>query len=690
MKRHLAAGICVVAVNALAFVPSAQADITRIVITRVESPTFEGVAFGSTGPYEKIVGRAFGEVDPNDPRNRAIVDLAFAPRNARGNVEYATDLYLLAPVDRARGNHRIFFEINNRGNNLSFGVMNDATPGGNDPTTAADAGNGFLMRQGYTIVLSGWDISVPAGSGRLTMTVPIARNRDGSSITGPSLEEFVIDNATTLVGPLSYPAATLDKRHGTLTTRIHYADVPTEIPATGWEYVNERTIRLLPPGTPFLKGHLYEFSYVAKEPLVAGLAFAALRDLAMFLRDAAADDDGTANPLAGSVERIYTFGVSQPARFIRDFNRLGFNESSPGRRVFDANLNWIGGASGGFFNYRFAQPARTHRQHIARWYPERQFPFANPVTFDPVTGKTDGVLRECLATRTCPTIFEVNSGNEYWSKAGSLLHTDTMGNDLHLADARSRRDLGERDDDDDRDARDAVPNVRYYLLASLPHVAATGVGICQQERNPLVANVTLRALMVALDQWVTLGTQPPRNAVPRRANGTLVPSLPQEGMGFPLIPGVTYNGRLHEGDLLDFGPTMSDGILTTIPAVLVGSPYPVFVPRTDEDGNDTAGIRMVEIEVPLATYTGWGVRAGPAAEDGCDAFGQKIDFPRTAAERVASGDPRRSLEERYPSHDDYVSQVRRAARRLQKKGLLLEDDVRRYIHAAMVSDIGQE
>src|SRR6266849_3548952 len=253
--------------------------------------------------------------------------------------------------------------------------------------------------------------------------------------------------------------------------------------------------------------------------------------------------------------------------------------------------------------------------------------------FDPVTGKTDGVLRQCLATHTCPNVFEVNSENEYWSKAGSLLHTDTLGNDLALADeAREREDRDRERKVDDED--DVPPSVRYYLLSSLPHSAGigpTGLGICQQPRHPLVANPPLRALLMALDAWVTHDTKPPQTAIPRRSNGTLVPALPQVGMGFPNIPGVTYNGRLHDGDLFDFGPFFDDGILSVVPPVLLGSPYPALVPRTDHDGNDIAGVRMVEIEVPVDTYTGWGLRAGPAAGDGCDAAGQKINFPQTKA-----------------------------------------------------------
>ena len=263
--------------------------ITKMHITRRESSTFGGVSFGAVGSYEKVVGRAWGEVDPQDPRNAVITDIALAPRNIKGRVEYATGVYILRPVDSARGNHRLFFEITNRGNNLSFGQMNDATAG-NDPTTAADAGNGFLMRQGYTIVLSGWDVTVAAGDGRLTMTVPVATHPDGSAIVGPALEECVIDNSTTLTGLLTYPAATLDTTQATLTVRVRYADAPTPIPAAHWEYVNAQTIRLLPAGTPFQHGRLYALTYPAKEPLVAGLGFAGLRDLAAFLRHAHTSD----------------------------------------------------------------------------------------------------------------------------------------------------------------------------------------------------------------------------------------------------------------------------------------------------------------------------------------------------------------------------------------------------------------
>jgi hypothetical protein len=647
------------------------AGITRIQITKVESPTFEGASFGAVGQYEKLVGRVSGEVDPADPQNSVITDLALAPQNSSGRVEYSADIYILRPIDRSKGNHRLFFEINNRGGNLSFGQMNDATSGGNDPTKAPDAGNGFLMRQGYTIVWSGWDVTVASGGGRFTIKVPVATNADGSTITGPALEEFVIDDAVTMTAPLTYPAATSDKSQATLTVRTRFEDPPVFIPAFGWDYANTglTAVHLLPAGTSFQRGTLYEFIYPATNALIAGLGFAAIRDVAAFLHNASMDDQGNPNPLAGDLQNVYSFCISQPCRTLHDFLWLGFNQDEGGNRVFDGMLNWIGGGSGIFMNYRFAQPGRTQRQHIARWYPEYQFPFANQVLFDPNTGRMDGRIRRCSESNTCPKIFEVNSENEYWSKAMSVFHLDSTGKDLS-----------------------DPPNVRYYLMSSLPHspgIGPTGPGICQQNRNPLVANTVLRALLVGLDNWVSKGTEPPASRLPRVSEGTLVPALPQSGIGFPNIPSLTYNGRIHTGDLLDFGPDFAKGVLDTLPPVLVGTPYPALVPATDSDGNDIAGIRLPDVAAPLATYTGWGLRAfPPGANDGCDAAGQKIDFPKTKADRLATGDPRQSIEERYPNHGAYVSAVAQSANDLRQAHLLLEEDQKAFIDSAANSAIG--
>jgi hypothetical protein len=662
--------------------PPAQARVTQVVITATEQPAFGGRSFGAVGPYERISGRITGEVDPNDPLNAVIVDIGLAPKNANGTVTYSTDFQILRPVDRAKGNRRLLYDLTNRGRTTALEILNDSTTG-NDIESAGDAGNGFLMRQGYIVLESGWDFSAPRSGKLFTMTVPVAKNPDGSAITGLNTEEFVIDKgATPAVQRLTYPAASADKTKASLTVRRNYDDAPVPVPAAAWEYADEKlnAVRLTSGafGGPesFGPTALYEFTYEARNPVVVALGFAAIRDIATFLHSAKADDRGTPNPVAGDVQHVYSFCSSQPCRTMHDFVQLGFNQperaSGAAAMAFDGVLNWKAGGSGMFMNYRFSQPVRTHRHHIARWTPEYQFPFADVKVTDTVTGKTDWRLRRCENSGTCPKIFEANSSNEYWAKASSMMQTDSAGRDL---------DLG------------AVANVRYYLLASAPHASASGPGLCAQPRNPMRPNATLRALLTDLDAWVSAGTAPPASRMPRVADGTLVPPLPHEGSGsgegvaygFPRIPGVVFNGAHHTGDLWDFGPDFDKGFLSVLPPRLVGTPYSVFVPKADADGNDIAGIRLPEVSVPAATYTGWALRADGL--DGCDANGQKIVFAKTKAERLAKGDPRPSLEERYADHAAYVERVRQAAIALRDARFMLEEDVAATVAGADAASV---
>lgn len=664
------------AASGILVAPVAEARITKIEITSVESPTFGGRTFGAVGAYEKLRGKAYGEVDPADPHNALITDIGLAPKNAQGKVEYSMDIYILKPITASSSNRKLFMEVNNRGGKL-FGPFNGSS-GGNNPTTAADAGDAFLMNKGYALAWSGWDISAPPGGDRLTITVPVATN-NGATITGPSYEYIVFDNSTTLTSTLAYAAATLDKSQATLTVRQHLTDAPIPVPASGWEYTSAAgtAIRLLPAGTPFQQSAIYEFTYQAKNPLVAGLGLAATRDFLSFLRNATVDDFGHANPLASHVEQVYTFTVSQPARFMNDFQTLGFNEDEDGRRVVDGILNWIGAGTGVAINFRFAQPARTERNRQNHRYPEANFPFAYPLLTDPYTGKSDGRGVRCAATGTCPKAMEVNSANEYWVKTGSLLHTSPLGKDL---------------------PRDPE-NVRFYLLSSLEHTVSgappNSPGICQQPRNPTNPNPALRALFVALDEWVTTDVKPPKSEVP--GPGTAVYSIPlsdgigyvpQDQLGFPNIPGVTYTGLITVRHLFDWGPSFEDGILTNNPPDFSGPVYPSFVSKVDHDGNEIAGIRLPPVEVPIATTTGWALRSAAfGGPDGCESSGQWIPFRTTKAERIAAGDPRRSLEERYKDHGDYVKEVAKAARKLEQRRLLLPEDVQRYIDEAQASNV---
>jgi hypothetical protein len=689
----------------------AQARVTQLNITTVETATFNGQSFGSVGTYDRIEGTFTAEVDPADFHNSVIVDIRNAPRNANGMVSYSADFQILKPHDLAQGNHRVLYELPNRGSTTALLTLNDSSTL-NTRTSSGSAGNGFLMNQGYTLVEVGWDISAPQSNtaNLFGITVPVASNPDGSPITGPATEELVVDfSATPASQTLTYPAAGADAANGMMTVRENYEDTPIPVPAAadaaagqiGWTYIDSLHVGLVKDGQPinfgaagtFSPTALYEFTYTAQDPLVAGLGLASIRDFATFLRSADTDDLGNANPLAGDVQKIYTFCLSQPCRTTHDFILWGFNAADtpspnvvfgairpggPSERVFDGMENWLGGGNGEFLNYRFSQPTRTHRQHIARWTPEFQFPFANQLTADPVTHQVDGRLARCQANNTCPNIFEVNSENEYISKAGSMLTTDGLGHDLDL---------------------NATANVRYYLLASLQHgggpggttsllpSTTTSAGICRENSNPMVGNVILRALLVDLDDWVTKGTAPPPNAVPTIAGGTLVPQ-DQASVGFPSIPGVTYNnGILHTGDLWNFGPHFAQGILTTLPPTLLGTPYQVFVPKTDADGNDIAGIRLPDVSVPLATYTGWGLRAPHGGDadtivDSCDATGQKIPFAPTAAARrpggANAGDPRLSIAERYPDSAAYVAAITAAAASMVANRTMLPADATAY------------
>jgi hypothetical protein len=655
-----------VAASALVAAPAAEARITRIEITTRESPTFGGYSWSGVGQYEKLVGKAFGEVDPADPKNAVIVDIGLAPRNASGNVEYAFDFYILKPIHLSRGAHRVMYEPPNRGGKTwaSFGRF----PGGNDPGSIVDPAvlaRAFLMPRGYTMVWSGWDKSAGTSTANFntTITLPVARNPDGTTITGPAYE-YIVTSGTSFT--LSYPAATPDKTRATLTHRVHLDDPPETLPPEAWEYTSAalQAIRLLPAGTPFVANDIYELSYTAKDPTVNGLGFAAVRDWNAWLRYEAADDLGTPNPLAGDIERIYTEVVSQPGRLLNDFRHLGFNQAENGRKVFDGLMQWIAAGDGLNMNYRFSQPGRTERNRQDHLYVEGVFPFANVATTDPFTGKTDSRYARCTATRTCPLAMEIYSANEYWVKAASLLHTNPRGT---------------------RDLRDS-PFARNYLISSHQHGTGNGAskGNCQQFLNPLNSAPVQRALFLALDQWATRGREPPHSRVPKLSDRTLVAPLPQWKVGFPSIPGVTYTGLKTTRYLLDYGPGFYETGIATVNPPLVAPPYqgnpnngpiyPSFVPRTDRDGNDIAGVRLPDVTVPLATYTGWALRAGPQANDGCEGSGQMIPFARTEAEREASGDPRAAVEERYPTFHQYHHKVIHAIEEMLEDRLMLCED----------------
>ena len=654
-----------------AFAAPAEARLTRITIDK--TTVIDLPVFGATGPYLKLTGTYEGELDPADPKNAVIADIALAPRTD-GKVHYKTTFAILRPAVMAKGNGKIFHDFGNRGNKYTLLWFNDGTPD-NDPKSAADFGNGFLMRYGYTATWNGWDGDAPRQPDMMTIDLPVATNPDGSAITGMVLAELIplAPDKTRL--RLPYAASRTTSDNGTLTMRQHQTDQP--IPVAGWQWLGPSQISF--PG-PANVEWIYEFIYEAKDPSVMGVGHAATRDFLSFLRHAKADDAGHPNPLvdgaaAPKISAIYSWGRSQGGRIQRDFLRLGFNQDEAGRIVIDGMMPYATGSGGNvWINYRFSQPTVSAQQHSRRFSHEPELPHTLAVTHDPVTGQDDGVLKSCLASRTCPKFFNIDGESEYWNKSNALHHTDGLGHDLAIDSL-------------------APDNARVYFISSIQHSTRFSdmpkvMPNCQQMSNPLYNGPVFRALAVALDAWVTKGTAPPPSTVPHVADGTLVPpdevhypKVPRamSYAGWPKLQPVQFNPRaMNVNVVLDF---------SKVPPVATGKSYVTLVPQTDADGNDLAGIRLPYLAAPLGTFTGWNLlknEYGGAEPDRCDStqVGSFIPFANSKAEREAAGDPRLSIEERYPSKEAYLAALRASAATLVKQRFLLAEDYDRILERA--------
>jgi hypothetical protein len=688
---------------AVVLVTGAEARITRIEIQRTE-PAFNGRVFGATGAYERVIGKAYGGVDPQLPANAIIQDIGLAPRNAKGRVEYVTDIDILRPADRSKGNGILFFNIHNRGNKGGIGLFNaDIPPNLAEINNLANPGDGFLQRQGYTMIWFGWQPDVLVGNNRLTMTVPVARNPDGSPITGLVRSELVTVTPTTTLNlssgwftalnTTSYPTVSADNRTPladgfvpTLTARAKEQEPRIPIANTEWSF------GACPQGgevtasdtqicyrAGFRPGRLYELVYRAKDPLVLGIGFAAARDLGAFLKAEPKDDTGRDNPVFVKDAKSIVMGSSQSGRFVRTLIHLGFNRDERGQIVFDGAFPHIGGGLMPL-NVRFGQPGRAAgTEQVDRLYPGASFPFAYGTETDPLTGERGGILERCAATNTCPKIVHAATALEMWELRQSLGFTDSLG----------IRDLIE------------PPNVRSYIMASTQHSPAPlplatkePFGFCQQQSNPNPHTWTVRALLQNLAAWIKDGTEPPPSARPTIAAGTLVapdqvrfPSIPANRYGDTSRPAPhfmrLYN-PLHAQDYgEDFRPEQASGIISVDPPKISPAQYGTLVSQVDADGNDLDGIRNVFVQVPIGTYTGWNLFNRSFYEDGfCTLQGSFIPFARTRAERMATSDPRLSIEERYQSKETYVAAVRTAADGLVAKRYLLAEDAARLVSEA--------
>ena len=647
-------------VAALLVAIPASAEVVRIEV-KSRTPVLASQAFGATGPYERLSGTIYFAIDPRNSANLIIADIDKAPRNAAGKVEFSADFYLLKPADPSRGNGTVLYEVSNRGGKGMLGFFNFAQ-GAPDPQTTQQFGDGFLLEQGFTLMWIGWQFDVPLRDGLVRVYAPIAKEADGRAITGLVRSDFVVSERVTDAsladrGHQAYQVSDRDDPATVLSVRDAVEGARRTIPRDQWQFSDDgKSLRM---AAGFEPKKIYEVVYRSQDPPVVGVGPAAVRDTISKIKYSGASELGLPQ---GAIKRSIAFGISQSGRFLRTFLYYGFNEDESHRKVFDGVMPHVAGSGRGSFNHRFAQPSRDAHPFINFFYPTDIFPFTDAEQTDPDTGLTDGLLTHALKPAFQPNIFYTNSSYEYWGRSASLFHTTVDGT---------------------KDAR--LPgNVRGYLLSAGQHGVAgfpPSRSIGQQLNNPLDYRWAMRALLVAMNRWVTGGTTPPASALPRVDNGTLVTP---DRLKFPAVPSVNVAKVPHKAYRADYGPDfIRKGIVTQEPPA-IKSAFVMLVPQVDADGNELAGIRMPELSVPVATYTGWNLfneKSGPV-DVVSSMQGSFIPLARTKAERDQAGDPRRSVEERYRSRDQYLAEITKAANDLVAKGYLLKTDVPRIVAQA--------
>jgi hypothetical protein len=611
----------------------AQAAVTRVEITeRTDLPTVN---------YERIVGKVYFAVDPKLANNQIIRDISLAPVNAKGLVEFSSDLYVLRPKDPKKSNGTALLEISNRGGRGTLGMF-DLAPGG-ELRTPRDFGDPMLFESGYTLVWVGWEFDIPNQAGLMHLYAPVIKG-----ITGPVRSQIVTQKRETSVSlgdRVQVPYAVADVNGGTLTVRDGIDAPRTTIARDQWHFSADGTHVEYAAG--FDPGRIYDVVYTGKDPAVVGLGPAAVRDYISYIKQ------------NGEVKRAIAFGTSQSGRFLRNYVYDGFNADEQGREVFDGVWAHVAGAGRGNFNYRFAQPSRDAQPRVNLLYAVDMFPFTDAPETD--GGVTDSMLARASAAHVVPKMFYTNGSFEYWGRAAALIHTSLDG----------KKDVA------------PVATSRVYYLAGTQHGANARPEktVTQNVPNPADYRFVMRALLVAMNNWITTGVEPPESQIPRVGKDNLVEV---SALNFPKIPGVALPKEPTPVFRLNYGPDFrAKGIIALEPPKIEGR-FTVLIPQVDRDGNETSGIRLPDQVTPLATYTGWNLRDPKtgAPDAMLDMVGSMIPFARTRAEREKSGDPRPSIEERYASREEYLRKVEAAAQPLVQQGLMLQRDVSTYLEKA--------
>ena len=648
--------------------------VVKLEISR-RSPYAGGKTFGDVGKYEQIDGTAHYAVDPLHPANAGIVDLDIAPRDSDGKVRFASDFTLLKPLRMENGNGSLLYDVVNRGRKTVMARFNNSGRP-TMPSDPLDPGDGFLMRHGYSVVFGGWQADVPRGVGLIGLQAPDALDADGEPVSGRIMCQFQATHFTQFFlladrQHAPHPAVDADEREAALTVRDHPNDPAEPIARDKWRFMRFQDEAQEPdPCHIFMEegfepGRIYQLVYTTRGSKVVGLGFAAMRDLVSHFKRASDD-----NPCADGIQRAHAFGASQSGRFLRQYIHTGINTAEDGSMALDGIIPHVAGGMRGEFNLRFGQPSKD----VCYIIPEL-FPFADTEQSDPVTGKSGSLLERLHERGHLPKIMFTNTSAEYWRGDAALIHTNFA---------------------DMSDAPEESEYVRRYHFAGSPHGSGSFPPLGTRDdgmRGQLPFNIIdynplLRAALQNLDRWVRSGRPAPASRHPRVSDGTAVESH-MLAAKFGRIPGVPFPEKVTRAMRLDYGPEAHLGRTTTLPPV-AGEEFPALVSNVDDDCNEIGGIRLPDLTVPVATYTGWNLRHPDIGAPGLvigitgGLAGWVLPFAATATRRAATGDPRPSISERYASREDYVSQTKKAAERLAGEGYMLEEDIENSLRYAAV------
>ncbi len=644
-------------------VVSLQARVVRVDVSS-RSDIQNGKQFGNAGAYERIAGRVYFSVAVANPHNQRIVDLKNAVNLHDGQVEFSADFVAIHPKDARKANGSMLLEVPNRGSSRIVSIVD-----GGDWNAANDVGDAWLFNHGFTFVSLGWQWDA-SGADALRLYAPIAKD-NGRTITGLLRGDLMLSQDTPEIplghlmmgniGGTEYAVSAPDDARNALTVRDSREGQRTVVPRSEWQFAHTVDGKIVPSDRHihlnggFHAGKIYEYVYVVADPLVAGLGFAAIRDFASYAKH----DSNAITP----AERIYGEGISQNGRFLRDLLYEGFNADEDGKIALDGVLAHVAGAGRGSFNYRFAQPSRDAQPTSSIFFPTDVFPFTDLPERDPATGVSSGILDRALAEKVAPRIFLSNTSYEYWGRVAALTHVSIDGkSDAKISD-----------------------NVRIYHFTGLQHFSgpfppAKGQRdlLGQEPQSPLPVRFFWRSMIANMDAWVRSETLPPPSSYPRTSDGTLVPL---QAYTFPTLPGVKKPHEANAAYEIYFGPKWQEGTLSLEPPK-VGKAFPVLVPQVDVDGNERDGVRLPAITVPLATYAAWNLRdvSIGAADQRVSFEASYISFPKTADERRKTGDPRKSIGERYSGREDYLARYSKALDDLIKQRWILPEDREVLLH----------